>query len=59
VLILLVDRLGQSDPLIKDALMTLIERGNFIKSLPEDQKESGPNMSKKGMPPASAQAQCE
>lgn len=28
--------LGQSDPLIKDALMTIIMRGDFIKSSPDD-----------------------
>ncbi|MCZ8515302.1 phosphoenolpyruvate synthase [Paenibacillus filicis] len=32
----IIDTLGQSDPLIKDALMTIIERGDFIKSLPND-----------------------
>src|SRR5207247_4222102 len=35
---ILVDVLGKSDPLIKDALTTIIERGDFIKSLPDDQK---------------------
>jgi pyruvate,water dikinase len=28
--------LGKSDPLIKDALTTIVERGDFIKSLPDD-----------------------
>ncbi|GGE58254.1 phosphoenolpyruvate synthase [Priestia taiwanensis] len=32
----IVNTLGQSDPLIKDALMTIIERGDFIKSVPND-----------------------
>jgi len=31
---ILLDIMGQHDPLIKDALMTIIERGDFIKSLP-------------------------
>lgn len=31
-----INTMGQSDPLLKDALTTLIERGNFIKSLPVD-----------------------
>src|SRR5947209_8516076 len=31
------------DPLLKDALMTIIERGDFIKSLPDDKKEQSPN----------------
>ena len=35
----LLDVLGKSDPLIKDALMTIIEREDFIKSLPDDKKE--------------------
>jgi phosphoenolpyruvate synthase/pyruvate phosphate dikinase len=38
--------LGKSDPLIKDALTTIIEREDFIKSLPDDKKESGPGNSK-------------
>lgn len=33
--------LGKSDPLIKDALTTIIGRDDFIKSLPDDTKESG------------------
>ena len=39
--------MGQSDPLIKDALMTIIERGDFIKSLPNDKKELSPSKSNK------------
>jgi len=38
----LVNVLGKFDPLIKDALTTIIERGDFIKSLPDDKKEQGP-----------------
>ena len=30
---MLLDAMGQHDPLIKDALMTIIERGDFIKSV--------------------------
>src|SRR6185369_16013295 len=37
----MVDVLGKSDPLIRDALMNILERGDFIKSIPEDQKEQG------------------
>ena len=54
-----IDALGQSDPLIKDALMTIIERGNFIKSLPEDKKEQGSVKSNQGMSSAGFQAQIE
>ncbi len=32
----LLEAMGQHDPLIKDALQTVIERGDFIKSLPDD-----------------------
>jgi phosphoenolpyruvate synthase/pyruvate phosphate dikinase len=34
----IIAALGQSDPLIKDALVTIIERGDFIKSLPNEEK---------------------
>lgn len=34
----IIDTLGQSDPLIKDALMTIIEREDFIKSSPDGKK---------------------
>lgn len=33
---ILLNTMGQQDPLMKDALMTIIERGDFIKSLPND-----------------------
>src|SRR6266581_993912 len=56
---ILLDTLGQSDPLIKDALMTIIERGDFIKSLPNDKKELSPSKSNKGMSSAGFQAQIE
>ena len=36
---MLLDTMEQHDPLIKDAVMTIVARGDFIKSLPEDQKE--------------------
>ncbi len=32
----LVNVLGKADPLIKDALTTIMERGDFIKALPDD-----------------------
>ncbi len=44
----IIDVLGQSDPLIKDALMTIVERENFIKSLPDDEKVQSPSQSNKG-----------
>jgi rifampicin phosphotransferase len=47
--------LGKSDPLIKDALITIMERVNFIKSLPDDKKESGPGKSNKAVSPVNYQ----
>jgi len=44
--------LGKSDPLMKDALTTIIERGDFIKSLPDDQI---PGRSSRGRSPADFQ----
>jgi pyruvate,water dikinase len=34
----ILNAMGQHDPLMKDAIMTIIERGDFIKSLPDDKK---------------------
>ncbi|MBT2730334.1 phosphoenolpyruvate synthase [Bacillus sp. ISL-75] len=39
----IIDTLGHHDPLIKDALMTVVERGDFIKSLPNDKKAPSPS----------------
>ena len=48
----MVNVLGKSDPIIKDALTTILARGDFIKSLPDDKKASGPSKSAKaGSPP--------
>jgi rifampicin phosphotransferase len=43
----IIHTLGQSDPLIKDAILTIVERGDFIKSLPDDKKEESPGKSNK------------
>jgi phosphoenolpyruvate synthase/pyruvate phosphate dikinase len=40
--------MGKGDPLIKDALMTIIERGDFIQSLPDDKQEKTPGKSNQG-----------
>ncbi|MDX9872811.1 MAG: phosphoenolpyruvate synthase [Clostridia bacterium] len=45
---MLLDTMGQHDPLMKDALMTIVEREDFIKSLPNDEKEQNPGRSNKG-----------
>jgi phosphoenolpyruvate synthase/pyruvate phosphate dikinase len=42
-----INTLGQSDPLIKDALTTVIEREDFIKLLPDDKKEQSLGKSNK------------
>jgi len=44
----LLAMMGEHDPLIKDALIAITERGNFIKSLPDDQSEPGPIKSSSG-----------
>lgn len=54
----LLNGMGQHDPLLKDALMTIIDR-DFIKPLPNDKKETSPSKSNKAMPPAGAQPQFE
>jgi pyruvate,water dikinase len=56
---MIINTLGKFDPLVKDALATIIKRGDFIKSLPsatidlatalpDDEKESASGQSKKG-----------
>ncbi len=56
---MLLNTFGGFEPLIKDALMTIIERGDFIKSLPNDQKEPVSRKSNKRMSPEGFQAQIE
>src|SRR5204863_768825 len=53
---IIVNVLGKSDPLIKDALLTILERGDFIKSLPNDQKEPSSSKSNRSVPPVNFQA---
>ncbi len=52
---ILVNVLGKSDPLIKDAFLTILERKDFIKSLPDERKESDYNENKKVPPTANFQ----
>jgi pyruvate,water dikinase len=47
----MVNVLGKSDPIIKDALTNILERGDFIKSLPDYKKESGTGKSDKAVSP--------
>jgi phosphoenolpyruvate synthase/pyruvate phosphate dikinase len=52
----LVNVLGKSDPIIKDALTTVLGRRNFIKSLPDDKNESVPGKSDKAVSSPNYQA---
>lgn len=52
----LINTLGKSDPLVRDALTTIIERDNFITLLPDDEKEKSVG---KGVPPVSTQPEIE
>ncbi|MGE6539349.1 phosphoenolpyruvate synthase [Bacillus luti] len=52
----LINTLGKSDPLVRDALTTVIERDNFITLLPDDEK--GKSVSK-SVPPVSSQSEIE
>ncbi|GAB6446160.1 phosphoenolpyruvate synthase [Bacillus cereus] len=52
----LINTLGKSDPLVRDALTTIIERDNFITLLPDDEKEKSVNKSKQ---PANSQSEIE
>lgn len=56
---MVLNALGQSDPLLKDALSTVLERGDFIKAVPDDKSKPGPGHSNKGVLPVGAQAQIE
>jgi len=52
---MLLKGMGQHDPLMQDALQTLIERGDFIKAAPNQQ----PAQSRQGGPPVGAQPPIE
>ncbi|HZY36794.1 MAG TPA: phosphoenolpyruvate synthase [Mucilaginibacter sp.] len=54
---MIINVMGEHDPLIKDALITITERGDFIKSLPDDQSELGPIKSSAGKSAADILAQ--
>lgn len=56
---MIINVLGQSDPLIKDALMAIIKREDFIKALPDDKKESGSGKINKVPLPADFRRQIE
>ncbi|MDO6851426.1 phosphoenolpyruvate synthase [Priestia megaterium] len=46
---MLLGGMGQHDPLMKDALMTIIERGDFIKIVPNDKHEQSSGISNKSL----------
>jgi len=54
-----IDVLGKSDPLIKDTLMTIVKREDFIKSSPDGNKVPSPGKSNKGISSSGFQAQIE
>jgi pyruvate,water dikinase len=56
---ILVNVLGKSNPLIRDALMTILERGDFIQLEPNENTETGSGQSNQGTPPPNFQAQLE
>jgi len=55
----ILDAMGQHDPLMKDALITIIERGDFIKSLQSDKKEQSSDKISKSVSSTDSQAQIE
>ncbi len=55
----LINTLGPSDPLIRDALVTIVEREGFIKSPPDDEKEQGPGRGDRVVSPSGFRTQIE
>lgn len=56
---MLINTMGQSEPLTKDALMTIIDRGNFIKATPDNSTAQYSAKSAKDMSAASLSASIE
>lgn len=56
---MLVDVLGKSDPLIRNAFITILERGDFIKSLPDEKQEQMSGKEKKSASPVDFQTLIE
>jgi pyruvate,water dikinase len=55
----IIEVMGQHDPLIEDALIAIIERGDFIKPVPDDKEGSSQIRSSKGKSSADILAQIE
>ncbi|MFB5662574.1 phosphoenolpyruvate synthase [Alteribacillus sp. HJP-4] len=53
----LLNAMGNHDPLMKDALMTILERRDFIKPLPNDKKDRSASQSNKGKSSQGAQVE--
>ncbi|MEI2394189.1 phosphoenolpyruvate synthase [Paenibacillus phytohabitans] len=52
---MIIDTLGKSDPLVKDALMTIVERGDFIPISPQAEAAAQSGKSNPGKPPVGDQ----
>lgn len=55
----LLNNMEQHDPLTKDAVSTIIDRGDFIKSLQDDKEEQSSNKSNKSVSSVGSQPQIE
>ncbi|HYT28448.1 MAG TPA: phosphoenolpyruvate synthase [Ktedonobacteraceae bacterium] len=55
----LLDTMGQHDPLMKDALMAIVEREDFIKLSSADEKEQGPGRGNRVISTAGFRTQVE
>jgi pyruvate,water dikinase len=56
---MLLNNMGQHDPLMKDALLTIIERGDFVKALPNDKEEQSDRKGNKSVPSSDSEPQME
>jgi pyruvate,water dikinase len=42
----ILDVMGRGDPLIRDALVTILDRGDFLQTLPDDKQEKTPGINR-------------
>ncbi|QAA32890.1 phosphoenolpyruvate synthase [Clostridium manihotivorum] len=56
---MLLTNMGQHDPLMKDALVTILDRGDFIKNSPENKEQHSNPKGNKGVSAAGTQAPIE
>src|SRR5262249_43686427 len=45
-----IDAIGNSDPLIKDAFTTIMERGDFVQPIPDDKHEKAASNQRRPLP---------